>query len=97
MGTVSVGKLVMVGLSLLAFHGGQHHRYWWPAHIDCMVATGTTRSGAVISHPYVTCVAVPGRFGEKPPPPSVLNPADNAAAPYGPCGYEGRLCPAAHS
>lgn len=80
---------VAPGSALLATHTTNHHRaYWWMAVADCTISTavkGDTYRGI----PYITCIGAPSHWGSTP---QAINPADNAAAPYGPCGYEGRLC-----
>jgi len=100
-------KLALLGATLLAFGGTAqaavfgsavvqsahlttHHRsYWWIGVENCTLSTSTFRDGAWRAQPSVICTGEAAGWHSTP---QQLNPADNAAAPYGPCGYEGRLC-----
>ena len=83
-----MGKLLVIGATLLAFHGGHHQRrYWWPGTQSCTIST-VDKNGVLRATPYVECVSVPAGWHPTP----FVDPAANAALPYGPCGYENRLC-----
>ena len=71
-----MGKLLLIGASLLAFHGGGHHqRYWWPAMDLCN--TGTV--------PPV-CIGVAGHWSPFPPPRLVGSIPAPPASPGAMCG-----------
>lgn len=82
-----MGKLLIIGAAVLGFHGAPaHHRqYWWPATSGCTIST-VEKNGVLRATPYVQCVARPAGWHSTPAPPAP------PVLPYGPCGYEGRLC-----
>jgi hypothetical protein len=70
-----MGKLLVIGASILAFHGGHHQkRYWWPALDNCVAATAANREGALRATAYIVCTESPAGWRLIPPPANTWQP-----------------------
>lgn len=73
---MTMGKLLLIGASLLAFHGGHHQpRYWWPAMDLCNTAVVPT-----------VCSPVPAHWATTPPPQFAGLPGGTQVSPQAMCG-----------
>lgn len=68
-----MGKLLLIGASLLAFHGGSHHRYWWPPTEQCIVWEDNGIRGAVPGL-RTLCTTTPAGWHSTPPPADTWQP-----------------------
>lgn len=65
-----MSRLLLLGASLLAFHGHHQPRYWWPAMTQCTIAAKHKGNTFYVgsSSPNVYCVAHPAHWSSTPPP-----------------------------
>lgn len=64
-----MGRLLLLGAALLAFHGHHQRQYWWPVMDDCTI--GAVAKGGTIYvgiKPGIYCVQRPGHWASTPPP-----------------------------
>lgn len=68
-------KLLLLGATLLSFHGAHHRLYWHTGTVTCTIASGVRRNGSFDSTPYIVCTPDPGAW-QWSSTPQVLNPSD---------------------